>query len=229
MYSIGMVEGKAWVLWVGELILFVWDSCERGRLILSGTVELVQQEESVVVDIAAIVEICRIRKGRERDVLLILRHHFLRLFNRPEFLTFSLSSSHLILQNWTFALSSLSFRILRKLLVYFIGNFLFFLLFVALIFADQWIITIFYHMLSSGLIQKWDYLGPFLSILTDILEDSIIFCCYPVSVSFVVVQMVEPSFPTVLRWPKDGSIGDIEHFLGYLIPFPRLLLPDDVD
>lgn len=84
-------------------------------------------------------------------------------------------------------------------------------------------------MLSSGFIQKRDNLGPSLAILTDIPEDNEILVGRPVSMSFVVVQVVEPSFPAVLRWPEDGPIGDVEHFLGDLVPFPGFLLSDDVD
>lgn len=54
-------------------------------------------------------------------------------------------------------------------------------------------------MLSSGLMQKWDDLRPSLPVLTDILKNSEIFVGCPVSMSFVVVQMVEPSLPAVLR------------------------------
>lgn len=104
---------------------------------MGGTVELVEEEESVVVDIAAVVEISWVCEGREGDILLILNNSFRRFLNRPQFLTFPLSRSHLILQNRTLALIHLPFYILSKLLVYLIGDLFFFLLFVALIFADQ--------------------------------------------------------------------------------------------
>ena len=48
---------------------------------MGGTVELVEEEESVVVDIAAIVEVSRVCEGRKRDVLLVLSDCFMRLVN----------------------------------------------------------------------------------------------------------------------------------------------------
>lgn len=54
-------------------------------------------------------------------------------------------------------------------------------------------------MLSSGLMQKWDDLGPFLSVLTDKLKNDEILVSSPVSMYFVAVKMVEPSLPAVLR------------------------------
>lgn len=221
-----MVKGEARVLWVRELFLGL-DSWESGGL--SCTVELVEEEESVIVNITAVIEISWICNGWESDVILILGSNFRWLLDRSQFLTFSLSLSHLVLQNRALALIHISFHILGKLLVNPIGNILFLLLFVALVFADQWIITIFDHMLSSGLMQKWDDLGPFLSVLTDKLKNDEILVSSPVSMYFVAVKMVEPSLPAVLRWPEDGPVGDIEHFLGDLVPFAGFLLSDDVD
>lgn len=79
-YSIRrMVEAEARVFWVRELILLALEACEYGSLALGGTVELVEEEESVVVDIAAIVEVSRVCEGRKRDVLLVFSDCLMRL------------------------------------------------------------------------------------------------------------------------------------------------------
>lgn len=78
-------------------------------------------------------------------------------------------------------------------------------------------------MFSPSLIQERDYFGPFLSILTDELKNDKVFLLAPISMLFVNIQVIEPSLPAVLRWPKYSSIRDIEHFLWYLIPLSSFL------
>jgi len=53
-------------------------------------------------------------------------------------------------------------------------------------------------MLGPGLVQQGHDLGPFLSILHHKLKNYIILAMCPSPVDFAVIEVVEPSFPTVL-------------------------------
>lgn len=107
---------------------------------------------------------------------------------------------------------------LGELLEDFAGDFVLLKLLAALGLADQGVVAILDHMLSSGFIKEGDEFGPPLPIFKDVAEDKVIFRCCPLPPLLVRVQVVEPPLAAVFGSPEDPPFGAKEHPLGDFVP-----------
>jgi hypothetical protein len=68
-----------------------------------------------------------------------------------------------------------------------------------LVFGDEGVIPVFDHMLRSLVVEDVPHFRPFLSVLSDELDDFSILLLSPVSLDLTFIQVILPSLTTVFR------------------------------
>ena len=121
------------------------------------------------------------------------------------------------------SLSSLCLYLTLKTFVYYFDNLLFSFLFASLGLWNQWVITIFYHMLGSWISQKFHNCCPFFSLIHDLLKNRVIFIKRPWSFVFGFVKMIEPSLSAMFGRFEQFATGFEINSFRHLIPLPLLL------
>lgn len=130
---------------------------------------------------------------------LLSQHSFFLLF-----LLFSL-----------FNVSKLFFKLTNDLL----DHVFFFISFVCFHFGNERVEPVFDHVFSSCFFQNRNKFAPSLSILSNIFKDREVFFRGPVSMLFLVIQMIQPSFSAVFRAFEHLEVGSIEVISGHIVPF----------
>lgn len=88
--------------------------------------------------------------------------------------------------------------------------------------VDQWIVSVFYHMLCFTSLEIFGDLSPFLAFFLNKFQENQVLLRSPHSLYLVWVQMVHPSLSTLFWRPIKSMLTQMKKFFWNLIPLDLL-------
>ena len=91
-------------------------------------------------------------------------------------------------------------------------------------FVDQWVISIFYHVLGSAALEDFYYVGPFGPIALHHWNEDIVFLSGPFIMVYLRVDVICPSLATLSIGAEVATFTQSEQFEGNFLPFESFVI-----